>query len=494
MSARWMGQLVHRQLRPAQAGWLFCAALMLYSLPLLINNYPYIDDNARALTTSTVWGEEGRLLGNWLLSALSATTVAPDIFPLTLFAGLLAMAWAMQRLARRWFGRPTPMQCAILLPLWYNPFYLQVLSYHYDCFTVSSGIALTVWAISHRSRSLVLRWVVPGLLLGAALSTHQLTLNVFLGLACVDVLARAMRQANGKRLLKLAGRHALVAMAGCALYGITGYQSLTRDRGGLVLGPPQEWVTRAGLIAERLAGFLNPVSTVVFSVLALGALVGLAVIMARGSRRPQPGLFISLCLLAVLGASLSVGGLLLLVSDIRNNLGARALMGFSPWLVGLFLLAYVGFERLRQALVLLLLPALWCFLAFAYAHGQVMHAKQSLEQFTRTLLGADLLAQPQVQASREIVILREGNGPLFTPSCIGKAWPAMDYIFGNHYLMLPEQLTPWGFETVRLRYRYTVPELGEPLLVRPWYRIYVQGEVAYVRFTVKPAPVECRMQ
>ncbi|PVZ11352.1 MULTISPECIES: glucosyltransferase domain-containing protein [unclassified Pseudomonas] len=494
MNGAWLFWLTRQRLRPGQVWLFFGAAMMLHSIPLLMNNYAYIDDNARGLLALTWWREEGRAFGDWLMHGLSMTTAAPEVFPLTLFGGMLAMAWAMCTLARRWFGNPTPMQCATLLPLWYNPFYLQVLSYHYDCFTVSVGIALMAQAVAWRHSSRLLQWGVPCVLVAASLSTNQLTLNVFLGLACVDLLVRALRQPVAARLWALALRHLFTVAAGCIAYALTGYQTLTRDRGGLVLGSFADWELRAQLIAQRLGLFLNPVAAVAFALVVLGALLGLAIILRRGWKRPQRVLFVALCTLAVLGAFLSVGGLLFFVNDPYNALGARALMGASPWLVGLAWLAYVGWVTLHRALVLLLLPSLWCCLAFAYAYGQVMHDKQSLEQFTRTVLGMDLLAQPAVQASREIVILRDGNGPLFTPNCVAQAWPAMDYIFGNHYLMLPEQLTPWGFGTVRLRYRYSVPALGEPLLVRPWYRIYVQDGVSYVRFTVKAAPVECRVQ
>lgn len=491
MNGAWLFWLTRRRLSPGQVWLFFGFALLLYSLPLLLNNYAYIDDNIRGLNAATWWRLEGRAFGDWLLHGLSMTVAAPEVFPLTLLAGMLAIAWAMYTLARHWFGHPTPMQCAVLLPLWYNPFYLQVLSYHFDSFAVSVGVALMAQAVVWRHKSHALHWGVPCVLIAAGLSTNQLTLNVFLGLACVDMLVRALRQPVALRLRARAVRHLFSAVAGCIGYALTGYQTMTHDRGGLVFDSLAQWELRAELIAGRLGSFLNPVAAVAFSLVALGALLGLAVILRRVWKRPGRWLLMALCIAAVLGAFLSIGGLLFFIRDPYHTIQARTLMGASPWLIGMLWLAYVGWIRVYPAMLLLLVPPLWCCLAFAYAYGQVMHNKQSLEQFTRTLLLGDLLTLPPVQAAREIAIESEGNGPLFTPNCVMQAWPAMDYIFNNRYTLLPEQLAFWGVNNARHASEREAPTLDEPLLVRPWYRVYVQHSIAYVRFTVSAKPARC---
>jgi hypothetical protein len=490
-------RITSKCLSPLQAFGFFLAALSVYSLPLLLNNYPYFDDNLRSLVAATVWHEEGRVFGDYLLHALTFTGAAPDVFPLTLLAGMVIMAYALCRLASHWFANPTLAQCAIVLPLWYNPFYLQILSYQYDQFTVSVGIALVACAVAFTHRNGLLNWGMAALLVTAGVSTHQVVLNVFLGLACVDVLVQANRQPGGRLALRAAVHHLNVLAGAGVLYYLTSYQAISRDRGGLIWPSLDEWYVRAGLLASKVLLFITPANLALFVFLAGSALVGWLLIAWRARQgKASLGwqcLHVSLCVLAVVGLIGSVGGMMFLVYDLKINLGARVLMGVGPLLVGLLFLAYAGWVRIyKRSAVLVFLPLL-CFLSFAFAYGQVMKDKKDLEGFTRTLLATDLLNEPRLQAAREIVVFTyESNGPVFSPVCAQAALPALEYIFWNAYLMHPAQLVKWGVRNVRLQSRYDVPALGEPIFTRPFYHVYSVDNVAYVRFRPAATQLECR--
>ncbi|WP_040261639.1 glucosyltransferase domain-containing protein [Pseudomonas massiliensis] len=480
-----------------QAGGFFLAAMGLYSLPLILNNYAYIDDTTRGLTAHTYWTQEGRAVGDVLMYALSMTGAAPDLFPLTLFAGIVAMAYGMVRLARHWFGHPTMAQCAILLPLWFNPYYLQQLSYHYDCFTVSVGISLMMLAVSFRHRVGLLHWIVPSLLVAAGMGTNQITLHVFLGLACVDVLQRSHARPGQACSWQLVRHHFKVVLSACLLYLLVFYPMIGNDRGGFILPSVADLGARLVAILERTLSFISVSTAPIFIGLAALASTGWVLSVRQGIRANasvrDKTLYLFIHMLCLMGLVLAVPGMLLFISDLENNLGARVLIGVSPLLVGLFYLAYIALVRLRLALAGLLFIPLFVFLSFSYAYGQVMRDKKDLEIFSRVSVATDLLSRPELQPAKVVFIENYNTAPPIS-KCLQDVLPALDYVFGNYYWLLPEQLAKWGFDGQASPERISFDD--EPVVVKPFYRIYLHDGNAYVRLEpLKSAPaLECGTQ
>ena len=80
-----------RELGRRQVVLFFLLATSLYVLPLILADFPYIDDNWRALAAGNAWAGQGRLFADWLYQALTFTGAAPDIFPLPLIIATGAM-------------------------------------------------------------------------------------------------------------------------------------------------------------------------------------------------------------------------------------------------------------------------------------------------------------------------------------------------------------------------------------------------------------------
>lgn len=159
-----------------------------------------------------------------------------------LLAGTAA-ALALARLVRHYFVAPTASAVLVVLPLWYQPFFLQNLSYQYDGPTMALALAACVLAITLEPGSW--RQILCGaLLVAVALAFYQISLNVFAGLCGVEVMRQVML---GKRCGQV-WRHALgrlgQALGGCALYGLTAYQLMTPLRQGLL---PVEGLGRSSL-------------------------------------------------------------------------------------------------------------------------------------------------------------------------------------------------------------------------------------------------------
>jgi hypothetical protein len=96
------------------------------------------------------WAEQGRLFAELFYNALTFSNAAPNIFPLPLLIATVAMASALTSLTFHYFRQPTVARCLVLLPLWYNPFFLQNLSYQYDGPIMVLSVVAVIYAITFR--------------------------------------------------------------------------------------------------------------------------------------------------------------------------------------------------------------------------------------------------------------------------------------------------------------------------------------------------------
>ncbi|WAH55232.1 glucosyltransferase domain-containing protein [Pseudomonas silvicola] len=476
----------------------YLLALGLYALPLILNNVLFIDDNLREMQAATWWRTEGRVLGDYLFNVVSFTPGTPDFFPLSMLLAIGCMAVALTHLAHHWFKRPLFSQCLILLPLWYNPFFLQELSYQYECLTLSLGVALVILAMSLEMRRGWLQVLARAVLLAAALSLDQLPLNVYVGLVCVDVLRQGTVAPTWRGLLKVPSNALATLLLGGMLYYLSAYQLLTDDRGGVILPNLGQWQARIALLAAHVGLFITPANGLIFAGLAGCALAGWLITVRVALRSPVgAGLKVGyLCLTcaATAGVVLAVGGLLLFLFDMAANAEARVLVGVAPLLVALLLLAHRFIQALRPGWTLLLVLPLATFLSFAYVYGQYMRQKNELELFVRTLVVADLFNHEALASAKGIYVMEDSNNDInnvFARVCVQRMLPALRYIAVNDYQFLPEQLTKWGVANMAGDAPAQVPDLGEPLVKRPFYALYRAGEYGYIRFTARQLGLPC---
>ena len=495
---RLLTALANLPMRPVQVLVFYLGALGVYALPLILNNILFIDDNLREMQAATWWKPEGRPLGDYVFNGVALTPGTPDFFPLSMLLAIVVMAVALTHLAFFWFKRPVLTQCLILLPLWFNPFYLQELSYQYECLTLSLGVALAVLAMSFTLRTPWLQILVRGVMLACAASLDQLPVNVFVGLVCVDVLRQPSIPTTLRGLLARPFNHAVVLIVGGALYYVTSYQMLQNDRGGLVMPSFAEWGERIGLLASKVGLFITPGNAVPFGVLALCALAGLVITAATALRAPVSiGLkvgYVCLLAVAVVGVVLAVGGLLLFLYDLTSNADARVLVGVGPLLVALFLLAHRFFERVAVRWAALLVIPLGIFLSFAYVYGQYARQKNETELFVRTLVVSDIFNHDGVSQARGLYILEDSNNDInnvFARVCVQRMLPALRYVAINDYMFLPEQLKKWGVTNIADGDPPQLPALTDPVVSRPFYDLYVVNDYAYLRFKARVAEPSC---
>jgi hypothetical protein len=473
--------------------WLLCsAALLLQVLPLLMADMPFLDDFARQHLARNDWGFFGRPLMVGLFAALSFGPGAVNLYPLPLLLAVLACGHALARLVRHWFAVPTAAAVLVVLPVWYQPYFLQNLSYQYDGAAMALAVATCLWAISLRRDGL--RWLFGCLLVAMAAGLYQPSVNLFAGLCAIEVMRRVMA---GERLRAVWGEARTRAgqlLGGCALYYLSSAWMVASSRGdwlalnGRWLGEMQH---RLATTFDTLALLVTPAVGWILLGLGLLALLGLSRALLRVWRAPwatgeRVGLVLALLVPLPLVA-LSVPGLILLLAEFEQSV--RVLLALGALLT---LLAYLGHEALggwpRLRLLVLALPLL-CMLSYAFAYGRVLVLQKALHQSLAQALVHDLASQPGLREARHFYLLDFWLQRPWIPAAAGTlhALPALGKIHAYNYLLLPEMLPRAGidelhtfYETAPLDRRQVLAQSPTPQLVSRFYDIHLVGDSAYV--------------
>ncbi|NIF26073.1 hypothetical protein F3J44_06695 [Pantoea sp. Tr-811] len=451
LAQSWNVQLSPRQVK------LFCLlAVALHLLPLLLADYPYIDDIWRAQAAgleesgNDSWTGQGRILLAWFYQFLGFYAGAPNLFPLPVLLAAGTSAMAMASLVRHYFPVPTATCLFVVLPLWYNPFFLQGLSYQYDGPGMAIALALCIWAITLKATP---AWQCLGgtLLVAAAVSFYQISVNVFAGLCCIEVMRQVLAHAG----LRQACVHLLVRLGqllgGCGLYYLVVYPLIDTPRTALLPldgGWLPEVVLRLKIIFGHVMLLITPGTAWMF--VGLLALVLAALLLALRdtvcNRRPVlERLLLALMLfLPIVAVVILVYGMMLLFAHFDD--GARLLQGFGVLMVLLALLAHRLLYGLQPRLGWLLALPLLFMLSFSYAYGRLLVVQKELQQSVGTALAQRIQSQPSLYDAKRIYMLDIGSSGHWLAAGNGafQAMPALRYVLNVNFLLLPEMMPRFG--------------------------------------------------
>ena len=489
-----------RELGRRQAWLFFLPATLVYVLPLILADYPYIDDNWRSLSAGMAWAKEGRLFAELFYNALTFSNAAPDIFPLPLLIATLAMSWALTSLTFHYFREPTIACCLVLLPLWYNPFFLQNLSYQYDGPVMTLSVVAVIYAITFRHPSRSMQWLVPAFLIALALGLYQVSINVFLGLCCLDLLRAANDKAPWPQWGVLIGRRIAQIVLGWLIYCVTAYPFMGEGRTLLLDWSAQPWLQidiNLARVLEKILLLFHGGFAWVFAGLLLCAIVGavrlgLNVVKHKDGRARQ-WLIGLMCLLTVPVVMLLVSGVALFFRDF--NEGARTLMGFAVLLVLLFYLSYLALAPLHERLPLLLLVPLLAMLSLSFAYGRVLTVQKTFATSALFSLERDIASHQALREAKRIYLsVTYSDHWLVGAAGSFKRMPVLHYLLNIDFYMLAENLPKVGITNVvaekERRNATRVGYLGYPPLVESqYYRIYLIGDYGFIVIK-EPAPIK----
>ncbi|QXH52388.1 glucosyltransferase domain-containing protein [Pseudomonas fakonensis] len=478
--------------------YLICLlAIGVHVLPLVLADMPYIDDYWRAQAAGTGWLGEGRALTQWFYELLTFSGAGPNIFPLPLLIAVAVTAHALVRLIQRFFTVPRAVDALVVLPLWYNPFFLQNLTFQYDGPTMALGMAAMIYAVTLEPRRMG-AWLGGAVLVGVGLGFYQVTLNLFVGLCCLDVL-RALRL--GEAAWPLLARRVCQLLIGCAVYALLALPFMTDPRqallpldGNLLLVVVQRLHVLGAKVALLLATPANQLVALALAGLALlGAGADLLRIL-RGQHAWVKTLAGACCyLLAIVGVPAAVSGFMLMFAGEMYQ-GFRTLMGFGCVLMLLFYLAQRPLAAWHRHAPWLLVIPLLSMLALAYAHGRNLQAQGELGKALSYYLGQDILSHREFEHVQVFYLIDPDDSDGWLPAAVGAdaRLPVLKYIRQSNYMLFPQMMNRAGIERFYTPAHFksappngwgrddVVAHAGAAVLRRPFYDIYLVGDDAYV--------------
>jgi hypothetical protein len=470
---------------------LFLIATFVYIFPLVLTDYYYIDDNWRSLAGGTAWAGQGRLLADLFYNALTFSSGAPNIFPLPLLIATFAMAQALTSLTLHYYKAPTVACCFVLLPLWYNPFFLQNLSYQYDGPAMTLSLVAIIYAMTFRAKSAVLQVVLPGMLIAMGVGLYQLSINVFLGLCCVELVRTVNDKASWESLGSLVKWKVAQLMVGGVVYYLAAYPFIIQERLPLL-----EWSmngflqveTSIEVLANKIALLFHGVNFCLLWAVLLCAGAGairVGFTLVKRKERVLKKIILSLiCLLTLPVLLLLVPGATLVFRDF--NEGARTLMGFAVLLVFLFYLSHLLLEAIHPRLSVLLAVPLLSMLSLSYAYGRVLNVQKEFAASALFSLEHDIASNRHLREAKRIYMsVTYSDHWLSGATGSFELMPVLAYILNVDFFMLSENLPRVGItNVVTERERRNATRVGyrgyPPVVDSKFYNIYLVGDYGFI--------------
>lgn len=154
-----------------------------YILPFIVSNVYYVDDYRRSFGDYYGWEKDGRPLANFFMFLLTYSNRGVDIFPLPILLSLPILALSGIIICRNVFYKESLIKKVIIsLPILINPFFLNNLSFRFDCWTMAiAQLMATIAALSYREKTIT-HYAIRLLILTAILSTYQASMDFYISL------------------------------------------------------------------------------------------------------------------------------------------------------------------------------------------------------------------------------------------------------------------------------------------------------------------------
>lgn len=450
-----------KPLGPRRIVVVFCTAVLLFVYPIVQADYPYGDDVPRGLLLGEeLWKTQGRWFMQLFQTVASFNSHSINVFPLPLLMMLPVLVFALVALSRHYFPNPCLLDCQVVLPLLYSPFFLGNLSYQYDGPMMVLALSCVIYAITLRAKRACWRVCMSGVLLAVAAGLYQITLQVFVSLCCVECV-RYISEGRALRPILLALMERVVQLlAGGLLYYFSAFQFYASWRGAMAQ-PDSGWVEllklRAIAVTKVLGLFVNDGNRWLFiasiSLAAVG--LGLTLLVVFGTRHsPSQRLgLVLLCATALLLIAVCVPGAILIIQDFALN--SRSLMAFSCVMVLVFYLARIALSAVHPLLNALLIIPLLCMLSFAFAYGRVLVAQKAFETRVVYSVAYDLSSRPQLHDIQDFYLIAPEHLQVWLPAAaaVTAQMPGLEFILDLKQVTSAERLVMAGITNVGSRQR-----------------------------------------
>lgn len=479
-----------RELTPRQVISVFLACVFLYAYPLVKADFSFYDDTLRSNEADANWIGEGRPLIQVYYHVLSFSGWVPNLFPLQLIISLLVMAFALRRLVFWGFDKPTLSSCLVVLPILYNPFFLQNLSYQYDGSAVALSLVAIIYAVTSNG---VRKWraiIISGMCVAIACALYQISLNFFIVFCCFEFVKCVSDRKSAAEIFSMMGIRLGTVAVGSLIYLISVYPFMHSDRQGM-LSVSKESIVEIFLRSVQVAHQVSTPYPLMFKVLMgglfavalLGCLwVGKEILYCKGTRLSK-GVLIGVYCLILPVVYFSFSGIAL-VFEVYNK-DYRTLLGLSGAMVLVFFLSHKVLVGFRWWCSFVLVLPLYYSLSVSYAYGRILAYQKTYEAAVLTSLAYDI-QHSELARVKSIHIINSWMGGA-SPASEGlyRAMPVLKGVVDFTYVILPEMLPRVGVRNVDGEADVIIErdlKLGvyKSLLETQNYKLYVVMDEGYV--------------
>lgn len=191
---------------------------LLFVLPLIIANVPYMDDHTRLDNGYGYWEIEGRPLTTLLFKLLNFNlTTIYNIAPLPLLVGVFFFSYSVYYATNKMNLKNTILNIFPFILLVCNPFFLQNMSYQYDSIGHLFSVGFILLAFFYQNNNKYKQFLVSSLLIAASCASYQPTSNMYIALFCVSILFNISKKDN-EGIMKYTIRHISYYLSGILIY------------------------------------------------------------------------------------------------------------------------------------------------------------------------------------------------------------------------------------------------------------------------------------
>lgn len=477
------------------------------------------DDVSRSSLGYSKWASLGRPLADLFLAVIQLGTPLVNLFPLPEIIALVIISYTCLYLARSYSIRSPFFAAVCTLPLAGQPYFLQNMSYSFDAPFMALTLSFSVFAAIVLARRRKYGVEISGLLLFAVLNLYQPAVGAFF-VTYMFFLIKDVNTGAGplKYLLSRLGR---LTLSSClaflpyipvALMFVKGKYGL--EHAGL-LGPREfDGVfenTGRYIMAIASSWYGNIMGYIFGSIFLLSLIISVMRVTGKSSAGNSAGRTVIYALMSLaFGASaiiLSFFPQMFLADPIIQ---ARVFIGVGAILSCSCLLVYSHLDSgssspgkyRRYAAAALLCIAAYSLIVFAYAYSRAYWAQQKYEG---VVIGGLLADMDRLTANKNITRLaitgNVGRSPLVENT--GRKYPLIPEMvedwnywgllaIGGHSLDRLDLTTPDDlyhlqsavFHEVTLGQRETLGIIKDlrPVIHRPRYEIYLDGNLMLIRF------------
>lgn len=471
-------------------------AVIFFTLPIIMANIYYIDDNGRSIDGYTNWGLDGRPLADFIMRSINLSSRLVDIFPLNIIVSALLLSLALSALKADLENNRNKSFLTFVIPLLmvFNIFYLEVFSYRFDSITISASVMCCVF-LARIYKSPKIDAIITSALTVAAMSLYQTTINIAIILIIFNLILLAINENKPEVIFRSIAIKVISLISGGLIYYII---VLPASHSGIYGAdhPSVDFYYAIVNIFKNIDAMTSIVSNFVLNnngkyvLLFLFLLSQVSCIILAMNSRNKSIVISMLILISPLIVFISMFGVMLTLENLLFSPKIYISYGaFSFFSFGVAFLAMP--PKASKACYSCLLPIAYS-VVLSYAYGNTLKSQDLMNINTATKISGDI--DNIYQGKENVTLLFNGIYPIS---------PVMSNtisVFPQINMLIPNYFANWWWSFPYMRrigYTYTYPgpmSAEEAIskynlcstsnfIKRRDYSIFIRGNFALIDFS-----------